>query len=59
MSTNEPSTSGRPVKKQKQLRDVRHVLWMWDDSGSDLDLVEIDGSVLINHQQTVRAKDCR
>ena len=44
MSTNEPSMSGRPVRKQKQLRDVRHVLWMYDDSGSDLDLVEFDVS---------------
>ena len=28
MSPNEPSTLGRPVRKQKQLHDVRHVLSM-------------------------------
>ena len=28
MSTNEPSTAGRPVTKQKHLHDVRHVLSM-------------------------------
>ena len=44
MSTNEPSMSGRPVRKHKQMRDVRHALWMKDDSGSDIDLVEFDVS---------------
>ena len=40
MLTNESSMSSRPVRKQKQLHDVRHVLWMQDDSGSDLDFVD-------------------
>ena len=44
MSTNESSMSSRPVSvsenKSRALRDVRHVLWMQDDSGSDLDFVD-------------------
>ena len=28
--------------KSSCAHDVRHVLWMWDDSGSDLDLVEFE-----------------
>ena len=44
ISTNEPNTPGRLERKQKQLLDVRHVLWMQDDSESDLDLVEFDVS---------------
>ena len=44
MSTNEPGTSVRPVRKQKQLRGVRHVSCMYDDRGSNLDLVEFNKS---------------
>ena len=47
MSINDPSTSGRPVQKRRQLFDVTDVLSMLDeeyDSGSDLDLVDFGGS---------------
>ena len=55
MSTNESTMSSRLVRKQKQLRDVRHVLWMQDDSGSDLDFVDFDVSA--DKSSTEREKE--
>ena len=55
MSTKESSMSSRPVGKQKQLRDVRHVLSMSDDSGRDLDFVDFDVSA--DKSSTEREKE--
>ena len=53
MSTKEPSMSDRPVRKQKQVRDVGHVLLMWDDSASDLDLAGFDVSASTESENEV------